>query len=67
MWKEIKSTTKTFQFGDEPELIHITRTGHENHYIVSYEDAYQYLNGNCELLTSQEIKHKFDINIKENF
>jgi hypothetical protein len=67
MWKEIKSTTKTFQFGDEPELIHITRTGHENQYIVSYEDVYQYLNGNSELLTSQEIKHKFDINIEQKF
>lgn len=67
MWKEIKSTTKTFQFGDEPELIHITRTGHEDQYIVSYEDAYQYLNGNSEILTSGEIKHKFDINIEQKF
>ena len=65
MWKQIKPNTKTFQFGEEPELIHITKTGHEDQYIVSYEDAYQYLNGYCELLTSNEIKIKFNIDLKD--
>lgn len=65
MWRQIKSNTKTFQFGEEPELIHITKTGQEDQYIVSYEDAYQYLNGTCELLTTKGIKEKFNIDIRD--
>ena len=41
MWNQVKSNTKTFQFGQEPELIHIIKTGHEDQYIVAYEDAYE--------------------------
>ena len=65
MWKQIKSNTKTFQLGDEPELIHIIKTGHEDQYIVAYEDAYEYLNGQCELLTSEGVFKKFGININD--
>lgn len=65
MWKQIKSNTKTFQLGDEPELIHIIKTGHEDQYIIAYEDAYEYLNGKCELLNSEEVFKKFGINLKD--
>jgi len=63
MWKEVKSTTRTFQFGDEPEVIHITKTGHNNLYVVTYDDAYQYFTGRTELCTKEDLKQKFSIDI----
>jgi len=65
MWNLIKSNISTFQFGQEPELIHIIKTGHKNQYIIVYEDAYEYMNGKCELLSSEGIKKKFDIDISD--
>lgn len=65
MWNQIKSNTKTFQFGQEPELIHIIKTGHQNQYIIAYEDAYEYTTGVCELLTSEEVLQKFGIDLKD--
>ena len=65
MWNQVKSNTKSFQFGEEPELIHIIKTGHNDQYIIAYEDAYEYLNGQCELLTSEGVFKKFGINIKD--
>lgn len=63
MWKEINSNIKTFQFGEEPEIIHIIKTGHKNLYIVVHDDAYQYFTGRTELCSKEEIKNKFSIDI----
>ncbi len=65
MWKQIKSNPKTFQFGDEPELIHIIKSGYENLYIIVYDDAYQYFTGRTELCTKKDIKNKFSIDMDE--
>lgn len=41
MWKEIiPRTIKTFQYDDEPELMHIITTGFNDVYIAVFEDAY---------------------------
>ena len=64
MWKQIKSNTKTFQLGEEPELIHIIKTGHEDQYIVVFEDAYEFTNGKTEQLNSEGINKIFGINLK---
>jgi hypothetical protein len=72
MWKEINSNIKTFQFGEEPEIIYIIKTGHENLYIVVHDDAYQYFTGRTELCSKEEIKNKLsidmnDIELREKF
>ena len=63
-WKEIKpAKTRTFQLGDEPELIHIIKTGFYNRYIVAYEDAYELVLGKTEIYTKEEIESKFKIQL----
>jgi hypothetical protein len=62
VWKEIKAhSMRTFQLGDEPEVIHIIKTGFEDKYIVTWEDAYELMIGNTQILTKEEIKHNNDI------
>ena len=41
------------------------QTGHQNQYIIAYEDAYGYATGVCELLTSEEVLQKFGINLND--
>lgn len=65
MWNQIKSNTRTFQFGEEPELIHIIKTGQKDQYIIAYEDAYEYLNGKSELLSAEGVMDKFGIDLKD--
>jgi hypothetical protein len=63
-WKEIKpAEIRTFQLGDDPELIHIIKTGFRDRYIVTAEDAYELVLGTTEILTKNEIKHKYDIEL----
>ena len=62
-WKEIKSTSQCFQLGNEPELIHVIKTGFKDMYMVVHEDAYQYVIGKVEFGTKREIEVKFKIKI----
>jgi hypothetical protein len=63
-WKEIKPfPMKTFQLGDEPEVIHIIKTGFPNLYILTWEDAYEMMLGKIELLSKEEIETKFKITL----
>lgn len=63
-WFEIKPPTiRTFQLGDEPEVIHIIKTGFEDKYIVSWEDAYEVMLGSTDVMTREEIKHRYDIEL----
>lgn len=61
--KEIKSPCRTFQFGEEPELIHVIRTGFTNRYMVVHEDAYEYFFGKVEILSREEIKEIYRIEV----
>jgi hypothetical protein len=64
VWKEIKpAEIRTFQLGDDPELIHIIKTRFRDRYIVTAEDAYEIVLGTTEILTKNEIKHKYDIEL----
>jgi len=54
---------KSFQYGDEPELIHIIKTGFTDLYIVVSEDADMVNLGKTILLSKQGIKDKFDIDL----
>lgn len=57
------SVIKTFQLGDDPELIHIVKSGFENMWFVFGEDAYQtepFLSG-IQFLSEQDISEKYGI------
>jgi hypothetical protein len=60
-----KDTTRTFLFPTEDMCLHIIKTGfsQSKRYLVVYEDAYQQDLGKTELLSSKEIKEKFQIQL----
>jgi hypothetical protein len=63
-WEEIKGAEyRRFQWGNEPELIHIIKTGFEDRYMVIWEDAYELHLGNVDHLSKQEIEEKFKIKL----
>jgi hypothetical protein len=63
-WIEIKGAEyRRFQWGTEPELIHIIKTGFEDRYMVIWEDAYELHLGNVDFLSKQEIEEKFKIKL----
>ncbi len=63
-WKEILSTAQCFQLGDEPELIHVIKTGFRDMYMIVHEDAYEYSIGKVEFGTKKdfEVRYKITIN-----
>ena len=61
--KEIKSPCRTFQFGGDPELIHVIKTGFKNRYMIVHEDAYEFLLGKVEFKTREQIKKIYNIEI----
>jgi len=64
VWREIypkDGYCRTFQLGNDPEIIHIIKTGFENKYIVVYEDAFEVSLGKTEILTKEELERKYDI------
>jgi hypothetical protein len=60
-WNEIKSTARCFQLADEPELIHIIKTGFHDMYMIVHEDAYQFSLGKIEIGTAKEIEIRYKI------
>ena len=56
---------RTFQFENEPELIHIVRLGYRDTYVVFFEDAYELepWQSGLQVFTAQEIKEKFNIEL----
>jgi hypothetical protein len=63
-WKEIENMTWCFQLLDEPELIHVIKTGFENMYMIVHEDAYQRNLGKVEMGTREEIENTYQITLK---
>ena len=63
-FKEIKSPqVRTFQWADEPEIIHIIKTGFEDTYLVVWEDAFEVMIGKTEILSKKQIRDKFNIEL----
>lgn len=60
-WIETSSVIKTFRLQDEPELIHIIKTGFKDKYMVVYEDAYELNLGKVSFGTKTEIENKFNV------
>ena len=57
------STLMTFQLGDDPELLHIIKSGFEDQYFCFYENAHEtepWATG-LLFLTSEQIKDKWKI------
>lgn len=65
-WYEFKSSFQSFQFDNEPEIIHVIKMGSTNipnKYIVVYDDVYQITTSDNEILTKEQIEHKFNIQL----
>lgn len=63
-WYQFNSKVQSFQYEDEPEVIHIIKMGSTelpNKYIVVYDDPYQIATADSEILTKDEIESKFNI------
>mgnify|MGYP006275440781 FL=1 len=65
-WKIVHSSRYkgTYQFAEDPEMIHILRTGFHGRYLIVWEDAYELVMGKTEVLTKKEIKDKFNIDLE---
>lgn len=62
-WIESSNVTKIFRLEDEPELIHVIKTGFKDKYIVVYEDAYELNIGKVTYGTKAEIEGRFGITL----
>ena len=62
-YHKIENKVVSFQDGEEPELIHIIKSGFEDRYIVVFEDAYEMALGQTEILNKAEIEIKFKITL----
>ena len=63
-YHKIKSAQcQTFQYGDDPDLIHVIKTGFDDRYIVVFEDAYEMVLGQTEILNKDEVEIKFKIKL----
>lgn len=62
-WKQIDNNVKSFQYGDEPELIHIIKTGFINLYMIVFEDGYELELGKVVFATKEEIAEKYKIQL----
>lgn len=63
-WKiSTRANGFTYQNGENPELMHIIESGFKGTYIVTFSDAFHTTLGKCEVLTTEEIKAKYSIDI----
>jgi hypothetical protein len=62
-WHEVKNDVRTFKLGEEPELIHIIKTGFKNKYMVVSEDAYELHLGEVRFYTKEAIWEKLHIRL----
>lgn len=61
-WKEIEPRTRTFRLGDEPELIHIIKTGYFDTYMIVYESGYEMI-GDLKIMSKEQILAEYNIEI----
>ena len=66
-WIEMRSPTRTYILGDEPELIHVIKTGFKDRYMVVWEDAYELNIGKVEYHTSNSLEVTYGIKINDDF
>lgn len=62
-FKEIEyNKMRTFQFADEPELIHIFKI-RDNEYMVVHEDGYDQNTGNVDFGSKEEVENRYEIKL----
>ena len=58
------SRFSTYQFDDDPVVIHIIKTGFHNKYFIISEDGYESPeNGKTQIMTREKIKETFNISV----
>jgi|TARA_R110000851_G_scaffold308922_2_gene468122 hypothetical protein len=63
IWKEITGKKiRTFQLADEPYVIYVIPTRHDE-YVIVKDDAYEMETGETEMLKGDEVKDKYGINL----
>lgn len=62
-WIQVSNNVKTFKLGEEPELIHIIKTGFKDKYMVVDEDAYEQYLGRVTFGTKKEIEERYKIKL----
>jgi hypothetical protein len=63
-WEEIKGAEyRRFQWGNEPEIIHIIKTGFPDKYMIIWEDAFELHLGNVGFFSKSEIENRFKIKL----
>lgn len=65
-WVPRDVKVRSYQLGDEPEMIHIIRTGFVEGgmaYLVVYEDAFELTLGNTKLMSAEQIKEIYGIDV----
>ena len=62
-WIKQETKFEAFQYGEEPEMLYIIKSGFPNQYLVIREDAFEtYPNINDQIYyTKEEIKNKYNI------
>jgi len=53
---------RTFQFADEPELIHIFKI-RDNEYMIVHEDGYDQNTGMVDFGSKEEVENKYKIKL----
>jgi hypothetical protein len=61
-WIPTQSQVRSFQWDNDPELIHIIKHGFNNTYLIIDEDGYSG-GGNVTWETKESIKEKYNIDI----
>ena len=64
-WRQIPSKSLSFQLSEEPELIHVIKTGFEDRFMVIWEDSYELMLGKVDILSQKQIEERFEIDISE--
>jgi hypothetical protein len=65
-WKEFEPRKiRAFQFGEEPEVMYFIKTGEVDaeNYMVVHDDGWNLKTGDCEVLTKEEIKKRYKIQL----
>ena len=62
-WKPAENVTESFYLQEEPEMIHVIKTGFKDRYMVVEEDAYEQVLGNVTFGTKAEIEDRYKITL----
>jgi hypothetical protein len=62
-WRPVNMNKWSFILGDEPEVIHVIKTGFDDTYMVVHEDALEISLGKVDFHTKEEVENKYGIKL----